>query len=493
MRFWGSSNHRGHPTFVLQIRSSFRGLIVRTVADLVPALDTDTAVVPSSFRGTLLPQTSSFTVPVTSITRLNSVQKQRLKSVSRTDALPTSQVTQTRALYHRTRPIPTPLLCGFTRSSAIPLAVTSSKWKPHPLGRRLDGEGQNSLTSDCPKSTLVVLSWSNNRHNFRLVVMSGTQSQGSNSEGPGQDRHHQGDSSRGPHGLHGGLQLQPRAEHSSSSDPKANPTSPPASHEGDVRHRLEAVAQRALSPSDSVTPEATAPASTTARADGSHATPAEAAAAPPRTTSSPGLAPPADSSFPEPSPFSLDVPSSSQEQSGIWRSLNPFETQPPPRSTSPSPHLPSSVSPHHLAGQQRSAEADHLQTIEDTATRADRPSIPFEGHIREALPPQHLQHHHLTNTRPFAEAIMAFEKVRKFSTGTSVHRRRKMSTLVEKEGSFGPALTVCSCLFPRFPRRWRQSPELFVDLNRPCTSASPLCSPTTTQLLLLLPSMTLST
>jgi hypothetical protein len=38
---------------------------------------------------------------------------------------------------------------------------------------------------------------------------------------------------------------------------------------------------------------------------------------------------------------------------------------------------------------------------------------------------------------------MAFEKGRKFSTGTSVHRKRKMSTLVEKEGAFGPALTVC--------------------------------------------------
>jgi len=29
-----------------------------------------------------------------------------------------------------------------------------------------------------------------------------------------------------------------------------------------------------------------------------------------------------------------------------------------------------------------------------------------------------------------------------FSTGASVHRRRQMSTLVEKEGQFGPALTV---------------------------------------------------
>ena len=45
--------------------------------------------------------------------------------------------------------------------------------------------------------------------------------------------------------------------------------------------------------------------------------------------------------------------------------------------------------------------------------------------------------------RPFIRAIMAFEKGRKFSTGTSVHRKRQMSTLVEREGHFGPALTVC--------------------------------------------------
>jgi len=45
---------------------------------------------------------------------------------------------------------------------------------------------------------------------------------------------------------------------------------------------------------------------------------------------------------------------------------------------------------------------------------------------------------------------MAFEKGRKFSTGTSVHRKRQMSTLVEKEGHFGPALTVCPELHSLF-------------------------------------------
>jgi len=54
--------------------------------------------------------------------------------------------------------------------------------------------------------------------------------------------------------------------------------------------------------------------------------------------------------------------------------------------------------------------------------------------------------------RPFIAAIMAFEKGRKFSTGTSVHRKRQMSTLVEKEGHFGPALTVCAnCFFEHAP------------------------------------------
>ncbi|ERT03363.1 hypothetical protein HMPREF1624_01676 [Sporothrix schenckii ATCC 58251] len=37
---------------------------------------------------------------------------------------------------------------------------------------------------------------------------------------------------------------------------------------------------------------------------------------------------------------------------------------------------------------------------------------------------------------------MSFKNGRKFSTGTSVHRKRQMSTLVETEGSFGPSLTT---------------------------------------------------
>lgn len=61
-------------------------------------------------------------------------------------------------------------------------------------------------------------------------------------------------------------------------------------------------------------------------------------------------------------------------------------------------------------------------------------------------PEPHPQQHHPHRLRPFVLAIMAFEKGRKFSTGTSVHRKRQMSTLVEKEGAFGPALTVSDLL-----------------------------------------------
>ncbi|KAJ4291246.1 hypothetical protein N0V88_006246 [Collariella sp. IMI 366227] len=54
----------------------------------------------------------------------------------------------------------------------------------------------------------------------------------------------------------------------------------------------------------------------------------------------------------------------------------------------------------------------------------------------------HHQHRPHKSIRPFIRAVMAFEKSRKFSTGTSVHRKRQMSTLVEREGHFGPSLTT---------------------------------------------------
>lgn len=51
---------------------------------------------------------------------------------------------------------------------------------------------------------------------------------------------------------------------------------------------------------------------------------------------------------------------------------------------------------------------------------------------------------HLGTLRSFILSVMAFEKGRKFSAGASAHRKRQMSTLVEKEGQFGPSLTVCA-------------------------------------------------
>ncbi len=44
---------------------------------------------------------------------------------------------------------------------------------------------------------------------------------------------------------------------------------------------------------------------------------------------------------------------------------------------------------------------------------------------------------------------MAFKEGHDFAQGASAHRKRQMSTLVEKEGHFGPALTVSCRLLPR--------------------------------------------
>lgn len=87
--------------------------------------------------------------------------------------------------------------------------------------------------------------------------------------------------------------------------------------------------------------------------------------------------------------------------------------------------------PHQLQKQQH---LDHLQanTGHYTSPSGDNTQT---YDTRSAAP-----HHH--SIKPIATAVMAFEKARKFSTGTSVHRKRQMSTLVEKEGHFGPALTV---------------------------------------------------
>jgi len=86
---------------------------------------------------------------------------------------------------------------------------------------------------------------------------------------------------------------------------------------------------------------------------------------------------------------------------------------------------------------------EHLSTSPIAYPRDRGCSIPSLGFAPKSYQPKSL--------RPFARSIMALEQGRKFSTGTSVHRKRQMSTLVEKEGHFGPALTVRGYLCVVFP------------------------------------------
>jgi hypothetical protein len=46
--------------------------------------------------------------------------------------------------------------------------------------------------------------------------------------------------------------------------------------------------------------------------------------------------------------------------------------------------------------------------------------------------------------RPYVYALMAFKHGQKFQTKPSVHRSRRLSELIEKEGPFAPTLTVSS-------------------------------------------------
>lgn len=125
--------------------------------------------------------------------------------------------------------------------------------------------------------------------------------------------------------------------------------------------------------------------------------------------------------------------------------------------------------------------------------------------------PDHALHNKF---RRFAQATMAFEKGRKFSTGTSVHRKRQMSTLVEKEGQYGASLTVCglACyriclmcgcmsafavviLIRGFSRNLliQSISKILTSLSRPCTWVSLPYSPMTTRQSWLWLSMTPST
>ena len=50
--------------------------------------------------------------------------------------------------------------------------------------------------------------------------------------------------------------------------------------------------------------------------------------------------------------------------------------------------------------------------------------------------------HTTKSLRPYVYALMAFKHGRKFQTHPSVHRTRRLSEVVEREGKFAAALTV---------------------------------------------------
>jgi hypothetical protein len=108
---------------------------------------------------------------------------------------------------------------------------------------------------------------------------------------------------------------------------------------------------------------------------------------------------------------------------------------------------------HGLTPTPQIVDRDHIRSL-----ASGEPSPTSSG---VATPTEHSRRRHI-KLRPLVQAIMAFEKGRKFSTGTSVHRKRQMSTLVEKEGQFGPALTVRFhlLLFPLIPSLEASGPTL---------------------------------
>lgn len=121
----------------------------------------------------------------------------------------------------------------------------------------------------------------------------------------------------------------------------------------------------------------------------------------------------------------------------------------------PPPRAISSASSRTRAATPNLVERDHIRSLASgepsplsSGLATPTPATTTAAATASTEHPPH-QHHHLRSIRPFVHAVMAFEKSRKFSTGTSVHRKRQMSTLVEKEGHFGPALTVCRS----FPHR----------------------------------------
>lgn len=120
-------------------------------------------------------------------------------------------------------------------------------------------------------------------------------------------------------------------------------------------------------------------------------------------------------------------------------------------------------------------ERDQVRSLAsgEPSPLSSRPDTPTETSS------QHRRH--LKSLRPFVHAVMAFTKTRKFSTGTSVHRKRQMSTLVEKEGHFGPALTVCSFLSRPLGERVVYLTHLYRSPFLPSPSLATASLPITTQ------------
>jgi hypothetical protein len=130
---------------------------------------------------------------------------------------------------------------------------------------------------------------------------------------------------------------------------------------------------------------------------------------------------------------------------------SPSESESPPAVAPLRPFNTTASTDPHLAPSSSTIPSTEQRTISHSPT----PRIADRDHIRsvasgEPSPassgtatPTGQHRRRFRSIRPLVRAIMALEKSRRFSTGTSVHRKRQMSTLVEKEGHYGPALTVC--------------------------------------------------
>lgn len=216
--------------------------------------------------------------------------------------------------------------------------------------------------------------------------------------------------------------------------PPHSPTPELQLHRSDLRHRLEVEARGSPTPSRDLT----------------------------GATSSPGQERHHPSTNPEQKRQQQKEGGQAVAQS-TSRAAQPQPKQPwePQPSTTPAPPVPSFLPPSSTAGSQiatstsastststPTSSAFHVRIAEHDYVRSlasGEPSPISSGSATPSTDPT-AHRHRPKSLRPFIHAIMAFEKGRKFSTGTSVHRKRQMSTLVEKEGAFGPALTVCSFL-----------------------------------------------